>query len=638
MNRHFWPCAWLMSLSLLLLATLQSRAAEPPEAWWTAAKTGDLAKITALLKAGTAVNAKTEYGATALSFAAAKGHLDVVHKLIEAKADVNVRDRFYKVTPLIWATMNGHDQVIKALLDAGANGTTQAFQMAVRQGNVDSVRVLLAATKPKPKALTLTLKSAKLPAIQELLIKAGAEPTKDPSTNANRSADKSKPAIRPTQKPSAEQAPRIAKALNWPQFRGPGARGVADGQQPPTTWDVKQGINLRWKTPIPGLGHSCPVIWGEQIFLTSAVSDGDKAGLRPGLYGDVDSVDDQSPHTWHVYAIDKQTGKILWDVVAAAGKPQVKRHLKGTHANPTPATDGKHLVVSFGSEGLFCYDLAGKLRWKRDLGRLGSGWFYDNAYEWGFASSPIIYRDMAIVQCDIGKGSFVAAYHLEDGGEVWRTEREEIPSWGTPTVIEGPDGAELVTNATKYARGYDPRTGKERWRFGPCSEITVPTPFYAQGLIFVSSGYRPIRPIIAIRPGARGDLSLQEGETSSEAIAWSKQRGGPYLPSPIVYGDYLYSCSNSGQVTCYAAKTGETIYDRERLGGGGAYTGSPVAADGRLYFPSESGEVRVIKAGPEFELLAVNQLGEVCMTTPAISDGMLLIRTEHHLIAVGAER
>jgi outer membrane protein assembly factor BamB len=291
-------------------------------------------------------------------------------------------------------------------------------------------------------------------------------------------------------------------------------------------------------------------------------------------------------------------------------------------------------VVSLGSEGLYCYDRDGKLLWHRSLGVLDSGWFYDADYQWGFGSSPILYRDLVIVQCDVGKGSFLAAYQIADGKEVWKTSRDEIPSWGTPTIVEGPQRVELVTNATKLVRGYDPLTGAELWRLGKNAEITVPTPIFGAGLIFITSGYRPIQPIYAVRPGVNGDISLEKGKTASNAIAWSKKSGGPYMPTPLVYDGYLYTCQNSGLLTCYEAKTGKEVY-KERLGGPSGYTASPVAADGKLYFPSEEDGVRVVRAGPKFELLAVNALGDACLATLAICDGMILVRTQHYLLGIG---
>ena len=344
-------------------------------------------------------------------------------------------------------------------------------------------------------------------------------------------------------------------------------------------------------------------------------------------------VKDDPKHTWKVYALDKKTGKILWERVAYEGIPKVKRHPKSTHADSTPVTDGKHLIAMFGSHGLYAYNLNGKLLWKQDLGLLDAGWFYDPDYQWEYGSSPVIYRDLVIVQADIQKDSYIAAYSLKNGKLVWKTPREEISSWGTPTVYVGKTRAELITNGSKAIRGYDPATGKELWRLTPNSEVTTPTPIVAHDLIFVTSGYRPIQPIYAIKLGATGDISLKDGKQTNDFIAWSKTRGGPYMPTPVVYGDLLYTCSNQGVLTAYNAKTGERIY-QERLGGkGGAFTASPVASDGKLYLSSEDGDVFVVKTGIKYELLATNPVGEVMMATPAISDGLVIVRGLNHVYA-----
>ncbi|HYK19646.1 MAG TPA: PQQ-binding-like beta-propeller repeat protein [Pyrinomonadaceae bacterium] len=425
-----------------------------------------------------------------------------------------------------------------------------------------------------------------------------------------------------------------ANAQNWPQFRGPNATGVAEGPGRPVKWDASTSLNVRWKTPIPGLSHSSPVVWGNKVFVTTAVNSV-KDETRYGLFGDVEPVKNDPQHAWKVIAIDKLTGKILWERTAYEGIPKVKRHPKSSHAASTPVTDGKVLIVNFGSEGLYAYDFNGKLLWKQDLGVLDAGWFYDVDYQWEYGSSPIIYKNLVIVQADIQKNSFIAAYNIKNGKLVWKTPREELSSWGTPTVYEGKLRAELITNGTKAIRGYDPLTGKELWRLGPMSEITTPTPFVGQDLIFVTSGYPPVQPIYAIRPGANGDISLKDGKDSNEFVAWSKQRGGPYMPTPIVYGELLYTCSNQGVLTAYNAKTGERVY-QERLGGtGGAFTASPVASDGKIYLSSEDGDVFVVKAGPKYELLSKNPVGEVMMATPAISDGLVIVRTISNLYAFG---
>jgi outer membrane protein assembly factor BamB len=370
------------------------------------------------------------------------------------------------------------------------------------------------------------------------------------------------------------------------------------------------------------------------VFLTTAVSTNSTSEFKPGLYGAGTPAKDVSRHRWCVYCLDKRTGKVLWERTACEGVPKIKRHIKSSHANPTPATDGKHLIVSFASEGLYGYDLNGKLLWQRDLGVIDAGAFNDPELQWGAASSPILYQGLVIVQCDRQSASFLAAYDTETGHPVWSTPHDEPPSWGTPTIYEGPRRVELIANGTHYIRGYDPPTGKELWQLGRNAQITVPTPIMGHGLIFVTSGYRPIQPIYAIWPGATGDISLKEPADSSEQIAWSKQRGGPYMPTPLVYGNYLYTCSNNGTVACYEARTGKQVY-QERLGGHGGYSASPVAADGKLYFTGEEGEVRVVRAGPVLELLAVNPMGDICMATPAISDGMIFIRTQHTVFGIG---
>jgi outer membrane protein assembly factor BamB len=438
---------------------------------------------------------------------------------------------------------------------------------------------------------------------------------------------------RPRAGPADEKPAAVTAPQNWPSFRGPHASGVADGQQPPTRWDVEKGSTRLWKTPIPGLGHSSPVVWGDRVFVTTAVSSDPTSEFKPGLYGAGTPAKDVSKHSWRVYCLDKGTGKVLWERTACEGVPKLKRHIKSSHANATPATDGKHLVVSFASEGLYGYDLDGKLLWKRDLGLADAGAFNDPDLQWGAGSSPILYRGLVIVQCDRQKDSFLAAYDADTGSPVWSTPRDEPPSWATPTIYEGPRRVELIANGTNYIRGYDPLSGKELWRLARNSQITVPAPVAGNGLIYVTSGYYPIQPIYAVWAGATGDISLRGTAESNEQVAWSKRRGGPYMPTPILYGKYLYTCSNNGTVACYEARTGKQVY-QERLGSGG-YSASPVAADGKLYFTSEEGEVSVVKAGPTFELLAVNPMGDVCMATPAIADGRIFLRTQHFVFGIG---
>ena len=425
-------------------------------------------------------------------------------------------------------------------------------------------------------------------------------------------------------------------AQHWPSFRGTNASGVADGAPTPVSWNAPAGQNVLWKAPIAGLSVSSPIVWGDRVFVSTAISSDPDAKFRHGLYGDVEPSNDVSVHEWRLIALDKRTGKVLWDRLAHKGVPKTKRHPKSSQASPTPVTDGRHVVVSFGSEGLYAYDVEGKPLWKQDLGVLNSGWFYDPDYEWGLGSSPIIWQNLVIVQCDIQKESFVAAFDVTTGKPAWRTPREEIPGWSTPTIYQNASHAELVTQGTNFIRGYDPKSGAELWRLSGNSEVTVPTPIVTKDLIVVTNGYRGVQPIFAIKPGARGDITLKGEETKSENIAWSTKRGGPYMPTPVIYGDYLYVCLNNGVLSAYKLGTGERVY-QERLGGkGGAFSASPVAADGKVYLASEDGDVFVVKAGPSYELLATNPIGEVLMATPAISGGVILVRSMKHLYAIGA--
>jgi outer membrane protein assembly factor BamB len=425
----------------------------------------------------------------------------------------------------------------------------------------------------------------------------------------------------------------VAIAGDWPQFRGPSASGIGDGSTPPVRWDATQNTNVVWKTEIPGLSVSSPVVWGDRVFVTTAISSDTKQAIRVGLFGDTDPVNDSSAHQWKVLALDKKTGKILWEQTAHQGTPKTKRHPKSSQASPTPATDGKVVVAYFGSEGLFTYSVDGKLLWKKDLGLQNAGWFFDPDSEWGAASSPVIYKNSVILQCDRQKDSFIAAYDLKDGNQLWRTARAEIPAWGTPTIVQGKDRAEVVTNATKAIRGYDADTGKELWTLGPNSEVTCTTPVSANGLIFVTAGYPPVQPIYAIKVGSSGDLTLKDGKQSSDAIAWSTQRGGVYLPSPIVYGEHLYTVNNNGILTAYEAKTGQRVY-QQRIGQGGAFTASPIAAAGKLYIATEDGDVFVVKAGPQYELIAKNPVGEAILATPALAGDLLIVRGAKHLFAI----
>ena len=475
--------------------------------------------------------------------------------------------------------------------------------------------------------------------VERAIVKVGAatqEFTRVAAVTAAPTAPAVAPPVAPAPSPDATDlavGPR-GTSRPWPSFRGTDASGAGDGQGAVVEWDIPTGRNVRWKTPIPGIATSSPIAWGNRVFVTTAISSGDNT-FRTGLYGDTAPVNDLSEHTWKLYALDSETGRIVWEREVHKGIPRTKRHPKGSQASSTPVTDGRRVVVLFGTVGvLAAYDMNGRLLWKKDLGLIDSGWFFDATHQWGHSSSPIIYQDSVILQVDRQKDSYVGAYDLASGKEIWRTSRaDEIPTWGTPAIAKGKSGDELITNGTKI-RGYDPKTGKLRWTLAPNSEITIATPVSGSGLVYVTGGYPPARPIYAIRPGFSGDISLAKDATSNEAIAWSNDREGTYIPTPIVYRGLLYTLNINGIVTAYDAQSGERAY-RARVGTGGAFSASPVAADGRLYFASEDGEVFVAKAGREYVQLAKHDMQEVIMATPAISNGLIIIRTMKHVYGIG---
>ncbi len=424
---------------------------------------------------------------------------------------------------------------------------------------------------------------------------------------------------------------------NWPSFRGPHARGVADGHAIPATWDIEESKNVRWKTPIPGLGHSAPAIWGDRVFLTTAISGKKNPKLKVGLYGDISSVRDDTVHQFVVYALDKRDGRVLWTRTAHEGVPKIERHPKASHANCTPATDGGHVVAFFGSEGLHTYDMEGKLLWKKDLGVLEAGYFKVPGNQWGFASSPVIHDGKVIIQVDVKENSFLAAYDIKDGKEIWRTPREDVPTWGTPTVHVDESRAQVIVNGYRHMGGYDLTTGKSLWRMRGTGDIPAPTPYVADGLIFITHAHGGGMPVYAIKTSAVGDISLKEGETSNEYVAWSDPRGGSYMPTSLAYDGLVYIVRGNGVLRCSRVKTGELLYEKRVGTGSSGFTASLVAGDGKIFITGETGEIYVVKAGPEFELLATNEMNEICMATPAISESTLFFRTRDHLVAVGQQ-
>lgn len=420
---------------------------------------------------------------------------------------------------------------------------------------------------------------------------------------------------------------------HWPSFRGPSAAGIGEGTTP-TTWNVETGENVLWRTAIPGLGVSSPIIWGDRLFVTTAVSENDDADLKVGLYGDISSAKDNGVQSWRIYCLDRKTGEILWQREAKKSEPRSARHTKASHANSTPVTDGERVAAHFGSEGLFVWDMSGKLLWHKDFGKLVSAFFRFPMSEWGYASSPILHDGKLLVLHDVVGNSALLALDAASGEILWQTVREDVPTWGTPTVVATAGRTQVVVNGFQQMAGYDLASGKLLWHMSGGGDIPVPTPVFAHGLIYLASAHGPAAPLFAVRPDGAGEIEPKRD--GKGAVAWHRKKVGVYLQTPLVYGDEVYASRNNGALQVLDAKTGELRY-KERLARGKGFTASPVAADGKVYFTAETGDVHVIEAGPgpELETLAINELGELAMATPAIAEGTLYFRGRRHLFAIG---
>ena len=415
----------------------------------------------------------------------------------------------------------------------------------------------------------------------------------------------------------------------WPQFRGPGSMGVADDPALPEHWSSTD--NVAWKIDIPGAGWSSPIVWGDRIFLTSVVASGAQEPPKKGLYFGGERKTPTDEHRWMVYAVDFQTGKMLWQSEAHRGAPPLSRHLKNTYASETPVTDGERVYAYFGGIGLYCYDVAGKLLWSKPSQPLATN------YGWGTAASPVLHQGRIYIVNDNDEHSYLQALDKKTGEVIWSVDRDESTNWATPFVWEHDGKAEIVTSGRKRIRSYD-LDGKLLWEVGgSLSTIVIPTPFASHGLLYVTSGYvgDEIRPVFAIKPGARGDLTLAPGQSSNSGIAWYLPTDGPYNTSPLVYGDYYYTLLDRGFLTCHDPRTGREIYGKQRIDpGAGAFTASPWAANGKLFLLSEDGDTFVVAAGKEYKLLGKNSLDEMSMATPAIARGSLIIRTASKLYAI----
>jgi outer membrane protein assembly factor BamB len=424
---------------------------------------------------------------------------------------------------------------------------------------------------------------------------------------------------------------------NWPQFRGRMGQGTSPVAAP-TTWNPETGDNVAWQTEIPGLGHASPILWQGRLFVATAVRPGAPATVKIGAYGSGDSHKETEPHQWRLLCLDAATGRVLWNKLGHEAIPRQERHIKATHCNSTPATDGRSLVALFGSEGLFCFEMDGTLRWRKDLGKMDAGPWDAPTLQWSFAGSPLLHEGKVIVQCDVLSEQFLVVFDAKDGRELWRTPRQEVANWCTPALATVAGSLQIVVNGWKQIGGYDFATGRQIWTLSGGGDIPVPAPLIVDEMAYFTSAHGAHRPLRAVRLAvAKGDISPPKLESTNDAVIWCHPRIGSYMQTPIALGDRLWSCDWLGILTCVNRATGEILY-RERLGKSGpAFTTSGVAAGERLYFANEAGDVYVVAAGDRFEVVATNRLGGLCLATPAVSSGSLYYRTTEKLLAIRAK-
>ena len=421
----------------------------------------------------------------------------------------------------------------------------------------------------------------------------------------------------------------VGFAANWPQWRGPDGSGISTEKNLPAEWTPTK--NIKWKTPIAGRGHSSPIVWGNKIFLTTAIegelvpdAKAAKHMIEGKEYVHPDSVGANHKHTFKVIALNRDTGKILWETVAWEGTPYDNRHRKSSYAASTPATDGKLVYAFFGSEGLYAFDFNGKPAWNAQLGKMGT-------VGMGTGTSPILYENLVIVQCDEenGESSFIVALDKKTGKEVWRTPRKVQVSWSTPLLVRGATRSELIASGTEFVISYDPATGKELWRHKGVESNAIPSPVANSDMVFVVAGF-PAKIAMAIKLGGSGDL------TGTPNVPWKYAKGTAYVPSPILYGDYLYLTTDRGILTCIDAKTGEVKYEGGRIPIPATFTASPVAFEGKILMTSEDGDTFIVKAGPKHEIIGTNSIGEAVYASPAVAEGRIFIRGEKNLYCIGS--
>jgi len=449
------------------------------------------------------------------------------------------------------------------------------------------------------------------------------------------------------------------EAARWPQFRGPQSLGIADGMRIPDRWSTKD--NVTWVIDVPGRGWSSPVVWDNKIFVTSAVSPSAFKEPSTGIYGNdyiaemrkqglppaeisrrVQARDNELPSEvsadieWRLFCFDARTGKQLWDAEIHRGRPMGGRHRKNTYASETPVTDGKRVYVYLGNIGLFAYTLDGRREWATPLAP------HKIYLDFGTASSPVLHDDRIFILNDNQESSYLAAYDSRTGKEVWKAARtaDASPlvksSFSTPFIWKTPKRTEVVIMGPRSLTSYDP-DGRELWRVGGMSQLGAPTPVAAGDMLIAGSGSpsETIRPLLAVRPNAAGDITLAEGKTSNDHVAWYQERGGSYITSPLAYDGRVYVLFDQGFFAATDLATGRQIY-KVRIGEGGvAFSASPWASNGRIFCLSEDGVTYVIQAGDEYKLLATNDLAEMSLATPAVIPDALFIRTATKLYRIG---
>ncbi|MEE2638619.1 MAG: PQQ-binding-like beta-propeller repeat protein [Acidobacteriota bacterium] len=415
----------------------------------------------------------------------------------------------------------------------------------------------------------------------------------------------------------------------WPEWRGPLHTGVAPHAQPPIEWS--EGTNIRWKIEIPGLGSATPVVWGDRLFVLTAVPTDARSSSGPGFFRRLTTRIMRGVSATHVQrfivlALDRRDGSVIWEHLAHEAAPHEGTHGTGTWASPSAVTDGEVVCAFFGSSGLYCYDFDGDPLWETDLGDM------QIKMSFGEGASPTIYRDLLIVPWDHEGESFIVAFDKRTGRERWRTARNEKTSWTSPLVVELEEGAQIVTSATGAVRSYNVESGELLWLDQGVTENAIPSPVAGDGLVFVTSGYRGSRLAAIDLATATGDI------TGSPAVVWSVDRDTPYVPSPVLLDGQLYVLkSNSGVLTAYDARSGDVRYGPERLPGIRNVYASPVAAGGRLYVTSREGTTLVVRAGPIFEVLATNVLDDGFDASPAVVDGEIYLRGRQFLYAIASD-